>query len=146
MTPARLERSETFDIQFVWKIPEGDYVRAIFTARVISHIQGSDRYLIELKTLKAGRQESPEGAIRSPAELSRDYWRLVGELIGRRAAVASEAADGRPLHMILRTLTREHRFFTQFDDFDFDGEGDASDPPELPEADSQAPVPGNELS
>lgn len=118
MEEKTLQAGETFDIHFVWKLPEGDYIRAIFEAEVITHITGSDRYLIHLNDLRAGRQESESGEMRSKEALSAPYWRLVGELIGRKAAVAYEAADGRPLHMILRTLTREHRFFTQWDRFE----------------------------
>ena len=118
MSNRELASGETFDIHFVWQIPDGDYLRAIFKARVITHITGSDRYLIELVDLNAGRQESQSGEMRDKTELDPHYWRLVGELVGRKAAVAYEAADGRPLHLILRTLTGEHRFFTQFDRFD----------------------------
>ena len=127
MIEMTLQKDETFDIQFVWKIPSGDFLRAIFEARVITHISGSDRYLVELNRLKAGRQENASGDIRAVDDLDQDYWRLVGELQGRRAAVAYEAADGRPLHMILRTLTREHRFFTQFEGYTFEDEPPESD-------------------
>jgi hypothetical protein len=50
------------------------------------------------------------------ADLTREYWALVGRLQGRRITIAFEAADGRPLHLRLETLTGEHNFFFRFDD------------------------------
>jgi hypothetical protein len=43
--------------------------------------------------------------------LARDYWRLVGRIVGKRVSLAFEVEDGRPLWLRLTTLTGEHRFF-----------------------------------
>ena len=48
--------------------------------------------------------------------MSRDYWQLVGGLVGRRITLAYEADDGRALYMRLETLTGEHNYFTRYED------------------------------
>lgn len=106
---------EEFLIHFVWQIPNADFIRAIFAAEVINLDQSTNRYIIKLKELKAGRQENESGKILPHQAFSEEHWRLVGELIGRQAAVAYETADGRPVRLRLTTLTREHKFFTRFE-------------------------------
>lgn len=115
MPVANYEPGETFAIQFVWELPDGDYVRAIFDAEVLAHDYSLDRYLLRLKALKAGRQETPKGEARPVEELSRPYWNMVGELLGKRVYLAFEVDDGRPIKLRLDTLTQEHSFFTRLD-------------------------------
>lgn len=107
---------EQFPVQFVWQIPDGDFIRAIFEAEVLELDFRLDRYLLRLKELKAGRQELPTGEMRGKEELSRDFWAMVGDLLGRRVYLAFEVDDGRPIRLRLDTLTLEHSFFTRLDD------------------------------
>jgi hypothetical protein len=115
MPEAHYQPGESFPIQFVWELPEGDYVRAIFRAEVEALDPSLDRYLLRLAALKAGRQESPKGEMRPKEELSAYYWRMVGDLIGKRVHLAYEVDDGRPIKLRLDTLTQEHSFFTRLD-------------------------------
>ncbi len=114
---APLQPGAQFEVHFVWQLPEGgDYVRAIFQAEVLAIIDPAQRYLVRLKQFLAGRQESPEGIIRSRQELAHPYWERVVALAGRKITLAWEATDGRPLHLRLATLTGEHDFFHRFPD------------------------------
>jgi hypothetical protein len=111
MPTAKYQIGDTFPVQFVWKLPEGDFLRAVFEAEV-RHIDGStNKYVVELRKLVAGRQESESGEMRSVDELARDYWRLVGRIPGKKVSLAFEVEDGRPLWLRLTTLTGEHKFF-----------------------------------
>lgn len=116
MPVATYEPGQTFQVQFVWELPEGDFIRAIFEAEVLELDSRLDRYVVRLRELKAGRQESPSGEMRSKEALSKEYWHLVGQVIGKRVHLAFEADDGRPLRLRLETLTQEHPFFTKLDD------------------------------
>lgn len=116
MPTANYAVGEDFPIQFAWHLPDGDYVRAVFTAVVFDHIPEADKYLVQLKDLIAGRQEDADGNLRPTADFSREYWTLVGKLIGRKVTVAYEVDDSRALHMRLETLTGEHNFFTRYED------------------------------
>jgi hypothetical protein len=115
MPVANYQPGESFSLQFVWELPDGDYVRAIFEAKVESLDLSLDRYLLRLAALKAGRQETPAGEMRPKEELSPRYWRMVGDLIGKRVYLAFEVDDGRPIKLRLDTLTQEHSFFTRLD-------------------------------
>lgn len=115
MPDANFQPGETFSIHFVWQIPDGDFVRAVFTAEVEALDAQLDRYLLRLKGLRAGRQEDSRGKVRKKEELSRDYWAMVGALIGKRVYLAYEVDDGRPIRLRLDTLTQEHSFFTRLD-------------------------------
>lgn len=115
--PAPLSPGDLFEVHFVWQLPEGgDYLRAIFQAEVLAIIDPAQRYLVRLKTLLAGRQESPDGVMRPRTGLTHAYWERVVALVGRKITLAWEAADGRPLHLRLATLTGEHDFFRRFPD------------------------------
>ena len=109
------ERGDSFPVQFVWQIPDGDFIRAIFEAQVLALDFRLDRYRLRLTGLKAGRQEAPSGAMRARNELSREYWAMVGRLVGREILLAFEVDDGRPVRLRLDTLTLEHSFFTRLD-------------------------------
>ncbi len=116
MPTANYDVGQTFAIQFAWRLPEGDYLRAVFTAVVLDHVSEADKYLIQLQALAAGRQEDPDGNLRPTTDFSREYWALAGQLVGRKVTVAYEVDDGRALHMRLETLTGEHNFFTRYED------------------------------
>ena len=116
MPDANYQPGESFPIQFVWELPDGDYVRAIFRAEVEKLDFSLDRYLVRLAELEAGRQENEAGEMRPKEQLSRAYWRMVGELVGKRVYLAYEVDDGRPIKLRLDTLTQEHSFFTRLDD------------------------------
>ncbi|MCI0397965.1 MAG: hypothetical protein L0332_09600 [Chloroflexi bacterium] len=113
MPEANYQVGETFHVQFVWRLPEGDFLRAIFTAEVLHRDFVSDKYVVRLAEFVAGRQEAADGTMRPEAELSRDYWAMVGRLPGRKISLAFEAGDGRPLWLRLATLTGEHNFFSR---------------------------------
>lgn len=105
------EVSQSFPIQFVWRLPDGDFIRAVFQATVLELDFSLDRYLLQLTALPAGRQESPTGEMRPPEQLSSEYWQMVGNLVGRKVYLAFEVDDGRPIRLRLDTLTGEHSFF-----------------------------------
>jgi hypothetical protein len=111
MPKARYQIGDTFPVQFVWKLPEGDFLRAVVEAEVLHIDQSTQKYVVKLRKLVAGRQESESGEMRPVDELARDYWRLVGRIPGKKVSLAFEAEDGRPLWLRLTTLTGEHRFF-----------------------------------
>lgn len=102
---------DSFQVQFVWQLPDGDFIRAILAAEVMAIDESLDRYRVRLAGLVAGRQETAEGVARPEGELATAYWGLVGELIGRQVYLAYEVADGRPIRLRLATLTGEHSFF-----------------------------------
>lgn len=104
-------------MQFAWRLPDGDYLRAVFEAEVLELVPAADKYLVCLRRLVAGRQENSEGELRPKEKFSRNYWALVGQLVGNRITVAFEAEDGRALHMRLETLTGEHNYFYRFEQF-----------------------------
>lgn len=110
-----LEIGETFNVQFVWQIPNGDYLRAVFSAEILNRDHHSDKYLLRLTEFLAGRQETAAGEMRPLEEVSREYWALVDQLVDRKVVLAYESADGRPLHLRLKTLTGEHNFFYRFE-------------------------------
>lgn len=116
MPIAHYEIGETFPLQFAWRLPHGDYLRAVFEARVLDHVAQADKYVVRLEELIAGRQEDAQGEMRAREDFSPEYWALVGRLIGRKLTVAYEADDSRALHLRLETLTGEHNFFTRYED------------------------------
>lgn len=116
MPVASYEPGDSFSLQFVWQLPDGDFIRAVFEAEVLDLDFQLDRYLLRLRRLKAGRQESAGGEMRPKEALSTAYWAMVGELIGKRVYLAFEVDDGRPIRLRLDTLTQEHSFFTRLDE------------------------------
>lgn len=115
VTEEVLEIGESFRVQFVWQIPEGDYLRAIFEAEILNRDHSAEKYMLRLTEFLAGRQETADGEMRPVEEVSRDYWAMVDSLVGRVVLIAYEAADGRPLHLRFATLTGEHNFFHRFE-------------------------------
>ena len=117
MSEARYQIGDTFGVQFVWRIPDGDFLRAIFEVEVLYRDQASGKYVLQLGEFAAARQESADGSTQRMEDLSREYWTLVAGLVGRKISLAFEADDGRPLWLRLETLTGEHDFFTRLDSF-----------------------------
>jgi hypothetical protein len=115
MTDANYEIGDSFPVQFAWRLPDGDYLRAVFRAHVLDHVPRADKYVVELEELIAGRQEDADGEMRDTEAYTKRYWRLVGRLIGQKVSVAYEVDDGRALHMRLETLTGEHNFFYRYE-------------------------------
>ena len=116
MTDAHYQPGQVFNLQFAWRLPEGDYLRAVFETEVIDLVPAADKYVIRLRRLLAGREDDAEGAVKPLTALEGDYWELVRGLIGRTITIAYEADDGRPLYLRLATLTGEHNFFTRYED------------------------------
>lgn len=116
MIEARYNVGDSFPIHFVWQLPDGDFVRAVYRAEVLAHDLSLDRYLLRLAEMLAGRQETPQGEMRPKEAMALPYWKMVAALIGKRVYLAFEVDDGRPIRLRLDTLTQEHRFFTRLDD------------------------------
>lgn len=114
MPQANYAIGETFAVQFAWRLPDHDYIRAVFEAEVLDLVEAAEKYVVRLRRLIAGRQEDENGRLRDIASFSRDYWALVGNLVGRKITVAYEVDDGRALHMRLETLTGEHNYFYRY--------------------------------
>ncbi len=115
MDKTNLEVGSSFSVQFIWQLPNNDFIRAIFKAEVLELMPSADKYVVRLSELVAGRQESASGETLLKEELSSDYWALVGRIQGRRATLAYESDDGRPLRLRLATLTGKHTFFFRLD-------------------------------
>lgn len=103
-----------FLVQFVWRLPNGDIIRSLFRAEVLAVIDAAEKYMVRLRELVAGSQESSTGEGRDREQFAKPYWALVVRLVGRRVTVAWEVADGRALTMRLATLTGEHDFFRRY--------------------------------
>ncbi len=114
MPKANYAIGETFAVQFAWRLPDQGYIRAVFEAEVLDLVEAAEKYVVLLRRLIAGRQEDENGRLRDIASFSRDYWALVGNLVGRKITVAYEVDDGRALHMRLETLTGEHNYFYRY--------------------------------
>ena len=116
MSEQILHPGDRLNIQFVWRIPGDDLMRAVFEAEIQYADQLSEKYVVLLNAWIAGRQESPLGDMRSLAEVSREYWALVARLSGQRVSLSYEAADGRPLWLRFETLTGDHNFFRRLNE------------------------------
>ena len=116
MSDEQLAVGETFPLHFVWQLPEGDYLRALFRAEVLALDPQMEKYTVRLAKFVGARQEDETGQLRPRGAFSETYWPLIGRLQGQKIAVAYEAADGRPLPLRLTTLTGEHNFFFRFDE------------------------------
>ncbi|MCA9977439.1 MAG: hypothetical protein KC413_16890 [Anaerolineales bacterium] len=114
MSTANYNIGETFAAQFAWRLPDGDYLRAVFEAEILDLVPPAEKYVVRLNKLIAGRQEDENGRLRPTETFTKEYWALVGKLIGRKITVAYEIDDGRALHMRLETLTGEHNYFYRY--------------------------------
>ncbi|MFO7539829.1 MAG: hypothetical protein R6X32_17465 [Chloroflexota bacterium] len=110
-----LQPEDTFTIQFVWRLNEGNFVRAYFEARVLETQPKAEKYLVQLDELLAGQEEGPGGVILPKADMSLPYWAMVVRLIGRKVLLAAEVADGRPVRLRLATLMGVHNFFYRYE-------------------------------
>ncbi len=102
---------QSFRTQFVWRLPVGDFLRAVFEVEIIKLDQLSDKYVVQLRKFVAGRQESPQGDVRGLDEIDREHWMMVQALTGNKITLAFEVDDGRALWLRYETLTGEHNFF-----------------------------------
>ena len=116
MLDAKYEVGQAFNVQFVWRIQNGDFLRAIFKSEVLTLDSVSGKYVVLLTEFLAGRQEDADGEMRSVEEVTKEYWAMVSGLTGRRISLAYEADDGRPLWLRLETLTGEHNFFSRLNE------------------------------
>lgn len=116
MTDAHYQPGQAFNLQFAWRLPEGDYLRAVFEAEVIDLVPSADKYVIRLRRLLAGREDAADGTVKPLTALEGEYWDLVRGLTSHTLTIAYEADDGRPLYLRLATLTGEHNFFTRYED------------------------------
>ena len=116
MSSAHKKVGDNFRVQFVWRIPTGDFLRALFEVEILARDTLSEKYVVLLKDFTAARQESEEGEMRSVDEVNQEYWGLVSSLCGKRISLAFEADDGRPLWLRLETLTGEHNFFSRLNE------------------------------
>jgi len=116
MSNAQFKIGQIFKVQFVWRIPDGDLLRAIFDGEVQKIDQRSEKFVVQLGKWLAGRQESPSGSLRPLGVVSRDNWALVARLSGQRISLSFEASDGRPLWLRYETLTGEHNFFRRLNE------------------------------
>ncbi len=114
MPIANYKINETFAVQFAWRLPNKDYIRAVFEAEILDLVEPAEKYVVQLNQLIAGRQEDEDGRLRETADYSREYWALVGKLVGRKITVAYEVDDTRAVHMRLETLTGEHNYFYRY--------------------------------
>ena len=116
MTEIPHEIGKVIRVQFVWRIPEGDLLRAIFSTEIQKADLLSEKFVVQLKKWLAGRQESSEGVERQLEEVSRENWALVARLVGQRISLSFEASDGRPLWLRYETLTGEHNYFRRLNE------------------------------
>ncbi|HMT21238.1 MAG TPA: hypothetical protein PKE20_08350 [Promineifilum sp.] len=116
MPEAHYQPGQSFNLQFAWRLPEGDYLRALFQADVLEMVPGADKYVVRLSRFLAGREDEADGQVRQLTALEGEYWDLVRSLVGRTITIAYEADDGNPIYLRLATLTGEHNFFTRYED------------------------------
>ncbi len=114
MPQQNYQMGDSFRLQFVWQVPSRDYVRALFQVEITSLDLETQRYIVQIQQLLGKRQETAEGEARPAADLTPEYWQLVRELVGRKAAIAYEASSPQPIRLRYETLTREHHYFTRY--------------------------------
>lgn len=115
MPEAHYAVGESFSLHFAWRLPEGEYVRAVFQADVLDLVPGADKYIVRLAQLLGRREETAEGDLKPAEQWTNAYWELVDGLIGRKISVAYEADNSRALYLRLATLTGEHNYFSRFE-------------------------------
>ena len=95
MPTAELQIGDSFPLQFAWRLPQGDYLRAVYRANILNLVPEADKYVVRLVKLEAGRQEDEDGNLRPTEMFSRAYWSMAADLVGRKITIAYEADDGR---------------------------------------------------
>jgi len=116
MPQAHYQIGDSFNVQFAWRLPDGDYLRAIFQADVLDLVQGADKYIVKLSQFLAGREDDAEGYPKQIEALKGEYWDLVRAITGRTITIAYEVDDGHPIYLRFATLTGEHNYFTRHED------------------------------
>lgn len=116
MPEANFKIGDSFVVQFAWRLPIGDYLRAMFQADILDLVPGADKYVIKLNRFLAGREDDPDGHAKIITALEGEYWDLVRALAGRTITLAYEADDGHPIYLRLATLTGEHNYFSRYED------------------------------
>ena len=115
MSEAKYEPGQSFPLQFVCRLPDNGFLRAVFQAEVTELDHKAEKYVVRLSRLLAGRADDAEGMAEPVTTLEGDYWDLIHRITGRRIVIAFEADDGRPLYLKLETLTGEHNYFARYD-------------------------------
>ena len=112
----KMEVGATFDVHFVWRLADGDLMRAIFVSEVLGRDDLTMRYFVWLRAFKAGRQDSPDGRlIRERHQRSAEFWPIIIDLVGHKVELAFEAAeDDLPIPVRISTLNGQHDYFTKF--------------------------------
>lgn len=110
---ARYQIGDSFPVQFVWQLPNGDFLRDLFQAQVLAIDWGMEKYTLQLIEWLGGRQESSTGESRSIEQVTQEYWMAAKQLVGKKFTLAFEAEDGKPVRLKLTTLTGEHRYFNR---------------------------------
>ena len=104
---------DSYKIHYVWRLPNDDYIRALFKVTVVEVDLFEERYLARIDALEGAVQEAPDGSRRPAEEMDKVLWRNVLSFVGNLIRVPYESADGRPLHIKYPTLTGEHDYFTK---------------------------------
>lgn len=117
MPTAHYKPTDSFHVQFAWRLEDGSYLRAIFNAYILDLYPDADKYLVRLTEWVATREDDSEGNVKPQAEMTQAYIKYLPRLVGRRLGLAYEADTGEALHLRLATLTGEHDFFFRFDRF-----------------------------
>ncbi len=111
----KLAIGDNYQVQFVWKLPNYDYLRAFFSVTIDEIDIYEERYVVTLDALLGGRQEAADGSIRAVDEMSKPLWANIVGFIGRKVRLPYESADKQPMHLKYPTLTGEHNFFSRFE-------------------------------
>lgn len=107
----RYQVGDDFMVQFVWHLPNGDFLRALFQVHLLSIDWSKERHTLQINQWVGGRQESRPGEL--SAQLSKEYWALAKGLVGKKFMLPFEAEDGQPVRLKLSTLTGEHNYFNR---------------------------------
>lgn len=108
-----LEIGDSYQVQLVWKLPDFDFMRAVYQVTVCEIDRFEERYLVKIDGLAGGVQEAPDGSPRPPEEMTKQLWRHVVDFVGNYIRLPYESTDGRPLHLKFATLSGQHSFFTR---------------------------------
>ena len=111
----KFEVGDQYRVQFVWKLPNYDFMRVFFEVSILEIDLFEERFVVRLESMVGGRQEAPDGSMRSEDEMAKPLWGRVVGFIGRKVRLPFESAEGHPLHLKYPTLTGEHNFFTRFE-------------------------------
>ncbi len=61
MPEAHYRTGQSFPVQFAWRLPDGEYLRAVFQADVLELVATANKYVTRLSYLLAGREEAADG-------------------------------------------------------------------------------------